>query len=457
MKLRILIVDDERSMCDLLETDLRLRDFAPCCFTSAEEAFEAFCRDDFEVVLTDLKMPGMDGIQFCSRLVANRPDIPVIVMTAFGSLETAIAAIRAGAYDFVTKPIELELLAVTLRRAIERRQLQEQIRSLREAVQSVGRFEELLGQSSPMQKLYDQLAQIADSEASVLITGESGTGKELVARALHQRSRRADKPFVAVNCAALLDTLLESELFGHMKGAFTDARNDRKGLFVQAQGGTLLLDEIGEMPLSMQPKLLRALEENRVRPVGSEREVAFDVRIVTATNRDLETAVEEGRFRKDLFFRVNVIQVELPPLRSRGSDILLLAQRFLETFAARSGKQVVSMSEAVAEKLLAYSWPGNVRELGNSIERAVALTRHDRLTVEDLPEKIRVYHRSQLLIDGGDPSELAPLEEIERRYILHVLQSVAGNRTLAARTLGLDRKTLYRKLRQYGLPTDSGE
>ena len=457
MKLRILIVDDERSMCDLLETDLRLRDFAPCCFTSAEEAFEAFCRDDFEVVLTDLKMPGMDGIQFCSRLVANRPDIPVIVMTAFGSLETAIAAIRAGAYDFVTKPIELELLAVTLRRAIERRQLQEQIRSLREAVQSVGRFEELLGQSSPMQKLYDQLAQIADSEASVLITGESGTGKELVARALHQRSRRADKPFVAVNCAALLDTLLESELFGHMKGAFTDARNDRKGLFVQAQGGTLLLDEIGEMPLSMQPKLLRALEENRVRPVGSEREVAFDVRIVTATNRDLETAVEEGRFRKDLFFRVNVIQVELPPLRSRGSDILLLAQRFLETFAARSGKQVVSMSEAVAEKLLAYSWPGNVRELRNSIERAVALTRHDRLTVEDLPEKIRVYHRSQLLIDGGDPSELAPLEEIERRYILHVLQSVAGNRTLAARTLGLDRKTLYRKLRQYGLPTDSGE
>jgi two-component system response regulator HydG len=217
------------------------------------------------------------------------------------------------------------------------------------------------------------------------------------------------------------------------------------------------LDEIGEMPLSTQPKLLRALEENRVRPVGGEGEVAFDVRIVAATNHDLETAVEEGRFRKDLFFRINVIQLELPPLRSRGSDILLLAQRFLDAFAARSGKQVVSLSEAVAEKLLAYSWPGNVRELRNSIERAVALTRHDRLTVEDLPEKIRAYRRSQLLIDGGDPSELAPLEEIERRYILHVLQSVAGNRTLAARTLGLDRKTLYRKLRQYGLPTDSGE
>ena len=223
MKPRILIVDDERSMCDLLETDLRLRDYAPCCFTSAEEALEAFGREDFEVVLTDMKMPGMDGIEFCSRLAADRPDVPVIVMTAFGSLETATAAIRAGAYDFVTKPIELELLAVILRRAVERRQLQEQIRTLREAVERTSRFEELLGESPVMQKLYDQLSQIADSDASVLIAGESGTGKELVARGLHQRSRRRERPFVAVNCAALPDTLLESELFGHVKGAFTDA------------------------------------------------------------------------------------------------------------------------------------------------------------------------------------------------------------------------------------------
>ena len=457
MKSRILIVDDERSMCDLLETDLRLRDFAPCCFTSAEEAFEAFCRDDFDVVLTDLKMPGMDGIQFCSRLVASRPDVPVIVMTAFGSLETAIAAIRAGAYDFVTKPIELELLAVILRRAIERRQLQEQVRSLRETVLSVGSFEELLGQSPPMRKLYDQLAQIADSEASVLITGESGTGKELVARALHQRSRRNDKPFVAVNCAALPDTLLESELFGHTKGAFTDARNDRKGLFVQAEGGTLLLDEIGEMPLSMQSKLLRALEENKVRPVGSEKEVAFDVRILATTNRDLETAVEERQFREDLFFRINVIQVELPSLRARGADALLLAQHFLAICAARAKKKVLGMSETVAEKLLAYSWPGTVRELRNVIERAVALTRFDTLTVEDLPEKIRDYRSSQVILASNDPGELVPLEEVERRYILHVLDAVGGNRTLAARTLGLDRKTLYRKLRQYGVLVADGD
>ena len=454
MKPRVLIVDDERSMCDLLETDLRLRDFTPCCFTSAEKAFEAFSQEDFELVLTDLKMPGMDGIQFCSRLVANRPDIPVIVMTAFGSLETAIAAIRAGAYDFVTKPIELELLSVILRRAIERRQLQEQIKLLSEAVQSTARFEELLGVSLPMQKLSGQLSQVADSEASVLITGESGTGKELVARALHQRSRRRDKPFVAVNCAALPDTLLESELFGHTKGAFTDARSDRKGLFLQAEGGTLLLDEIGEMPILMQAKLLRALEESKLRPVGSEKEIAFDVRLLAATNRDLESAVEEGRFRQDLFFRIDVIQVEVPALRARGTDVLLLAQHFLQICAARAGKKVTGLSEAIAEKLLAYAWPGNVRELRNVIERAVALTRFDKLTVEDLPEKVRDYRDSQVVIGSTDPGELVRLEEVERRYILHVLQCVGGNRTLAARTLGLDRKTLYRKLHQYGVLRD---
>lgn len=451
MKPRVLIVDDERSMCELIEVDLRMRDFAPVWFTAAEEAFDAICREEYDVVLTDLRMPGMDGIRFCSRIVANRPDVPVVVMTAFGSLETAIAAIRAGAYDFVTKPIEMELLALILRRAVEHRHLQEKIKFLSDAVARTARFEELLGESPGMQKLYDQLSRIADSEASVLIIGESGTGKELVARALHSRSRRRAKPFVAVNCAALPDALLESELFGHVKGAFTDARSDRKGLFVQAEGGTLLLDEIGEMPLSMQPKLLRTLQENQVRPVGSEREVSFDVRLLATTNRDLETAVEEGRFRQDLFFRINVIQLELPPLRSRGTDALLLSQQFIEAFAKRTGKNVVGMSESVAEKLLAYSWPGNVRELRNVIERAVALTRHDRLTVEDLPEKVRDYRSSQVFIGGHDPSDLVPLEEVERRYILHVLDSANGNRTLAARTLGLDRKTLYRKLSQYGV------
>ena len=318
MKPSVLIIDDEQSMCDMLHTDLRLRDFAPCCVTSAQASVGSIFRQDFEVVLTDLKMPGIDGIQLCSRLVESRPDVPVVVMTAFGSLETAIAAMRAGAYDFVTKPIEMELLAMILSRAVERRRLQQQVRQLSETLRQSARFEELLGESTAMQKLYDQLSRVADSEATVLITGESGTGKELVAKALHQRSRRRAKPFVAVNCAALPDTLLESELFGHVKGAFTDARAERKGLFLQAEGGTLLLDEIGEMPLAMQAKLLRALEESKIRPLGGEREIEFDVRILAATNRDLETAVEEGRFRQDLFFRVNVIQLAVPPLRVRG-------------------------------------------------------------------------------------------------------------------------------------------
>ncbi len=457
MKPKVMIVDDERSMCELLEADLRLRDFLTSSFTSGADALPAFSRDDFDVVLTDVTMPGLSGIDLCSRLVAARPDVPVVVMTAFGSLETAIAAIRAGAYDFVTKPIEMELLAVILRRAVERRRLQEQVRALSEAVERSSRFDELLGESPAMRRLYDQLARVADSDASVLITGESGTGKEFVAKAVHRRSPRREKPFVAVNCAALPDTLLESELFGHAKGAFTDARSDRKGLFVQAEGGTLLLDEIGEMPPAMQAKLLRALEESRVRPVGSEREIPFDVRILAATNRDLDSAVDDGRFRQDLFFRINVIQIEVPPLRARGADILLLAQHFVGQFAGRANKHIVGLSEPFAEKLLAYAWPGNVRELRNVIERAVALTRHDRLLPEDLPEKIREYRSPQVVLGGSDPGELAPLEEVERRYILHVLQCAGDNRTLAARILGLDRKTLYRKLRLYGVASEGAD
>lgn len=449
VKPRALIVDDERSMCEMLETDLKLREFDVIWHTSAEEGFQAVLEQPIDTVLTDLKMPGVDGLEFCRRIVENRPDIPVIVMTAFGSMETAVAAIRAGAYDFVTKPVEMDLLALTLQRAIDHRELKEKVKVLSQAAERITRFEDLIGASPAMQKLYDQLSRIADTETSVLITGESGTGKELVARSLHGRSRRCDKPFVAVNCAALPDTLLESELFGHAKGAFTDAKNDRKGLFIQAEGGTLFLDEIGEMPLAMQPKLLRALEENKVRPVGSDQEVSFDVRIVTATNRDLETAVEESRFREDLFFRVNVIQLDLPPLRSRGTDTLLLAQHFLKLFAGRSAKEVEGLSEAVAEKLLNYSWPGNVRELRNVIERAVALTRYNKLAAEDLPEKIRDYKSSQVFIGGEDPSEFVPIEEVERRYIEHVLHAVDGNKTMAARILGLDRKTLYRKLQQY--------
>jgi two-component system response regulator HydG len=308
-----------------------------------------------------------------------------------------------------------------------------------------------------MQQLYQQLAQLSETEASVLICGESGTGKELVARSIHHGSSRKDGPFVAINCAALPEALLESELFGHIKGAFTDARTDRKGLFQQAECGTLLLDEIGDMPLTVQPKLLRALEESTVRPVGSDKEIAFDARLITATNRDLLSRVDDGEFREDLFYRINVIQLELPPLRARGSDVVQLAQHFVDRIAAQADKQVTGLSEPAAERLLSYSWPGNVRELRNVMERAVALTRFDKISVDDLPDKIQNYRSSQVFVGGDDPSELVPLEEIERRYVLHVLKSVGGNKTLAARVLGLDRKTLYRKLQQYRPEASAGQ
>lgn len=451
MQGRVLIVDDERGMCEMLAADLELRGLEAVWTISPQDAFEKLKADDYHVVLTDLKMPGMSGTELCERIVANRPDVPVVVMTAFGSLETAVDAMRAGAYDFVTKPVETDMLALTIQRAVRHHDLQEKVKVLSEEVEHLKRFDQILGTSLPMHKLYDQLVRIADSEASVLIMGESGTGKELVARAIHEKSRRREKPFVAINCAALPDTLLESELFGHAKGAFTDARGTRKGLFLEAEGGTLLLDEIGDFPMTTQAKLLRALEEQRLRPVGGDQEIPFDVRILSATNRDLETAVEEGRFREDLYFRINVIQVEVPPLRARGSDVLLLAQYFVELFAARAAKKVTGLSNKVAEKLMAYAWPGNVRELRNVVERAVALTRYESLAVDDLPEKIRDYRSSQVLIGGSDPTDLISLEDVERRYILHVLQAVGGNKTLAARVLGLDRKTLYRKLHQYGV------
>ncbi len=445
---RILIVDDEQSMCELIETDLRLRGMESKWYTSPDAAFEGLHAHEFDVVLTDVRMPGTSGLQLCQQIAEARPDLPVVVMTAFGTLETAISAMRAGAYDFITKPIEMDLLAITLRRAVQHRRLTEQVRLLQATTPPQETFGDLIGQSPSMRKLYDQLRRVALSDAPVLITGESGTGKELVARSLHQTGRRSQGPFVGVNCAALSEPLLESELFGHVKGAFTDARGERRGLFLEAHGGTLLLDEMGEMPMSMQVKLLRALEERKIRPVGSDKETVVDVRVITATNRDLETAVAEGRFREDLYYRINVLGIELPPLRSRGTDVLRIAEHFLQQFSRTEGKPVSGLADGVAEKLLAYQWPGNIRELRNVIERAVALTRYDKITIEDLPESIREYQSNTLFIAGLDPAELVPMEEIERRYIAHVLEAVGGNQTQAARILGLDRKTIYRKLKQ---------
>jgi DNA-binding NtrC family response regulator len=451
MKGKVLIVDDDQAMCEMLDFDLRSRGFTTAWYTIAEKAFSNLKEVDYDVLLADIKLPGMTGIELCERVVANRPDIPVIMMTAFGNIETAIAAIRAGAYDFVNKPVDLDILAVALDRAITYRNLKEKVKILNQAVKHTQMFGDILGDSISMHALFSQIVRVANTEISVLILGESGTGKELVARSLHKQSRRHTAPFIPINCSALPEALLESELFGHKRGAFTDAKSDHKGLFLEAEGGTLFLDEIAEIPMVLQPKLLRALEEHRIRPVGGDSEVAFDVRIVAATNRDIESAVEEGLFREDLFYRLNVIQMEVPPLRARGTDVLLLARHFIEYFSRSMDKQVVGLSNNAAQKILAYSWPGNVRELRNAIERAVALTSFEKLAVEDLPKKIRAYRSDHILVSTQDPTELISMEEVERRYILHVLKAIGDNRTLAARILKMDRKTLYRKLQRYGV------
>jgi two-component system response regulator HydG len=444
---RVLIVDDDRSMCELLASGLAKRGFECTFTTDGASALDVVGREDLDAVVSDVNMRGMDGLQLSERIVANRPDLPVVVITAFGSLDTAVAALRVGAYDFLTKPFEVDTLARALDRAVADRALRVEVKRLRRALGAREHLDELVGESPQMRKLCELIAQVAPSDASVLITGESGTGKELVARALHRL--RGGGPFVAINCSALPEPLLESELFGHTRGAFTDARTDREGMFVQASGGTLFLDEIGDLPMGLQPKLLRALQERWVRPVGGEVEVPFNARVVAATNRDLEAAREEKRFREDLYFRINVLHLKVPPLRDRAGDVELLAQHFAARFAAEAGKPPITLAKAAALKLCAYAWPGNVRELSNCIERAVALLRESEITLADLPEKVRGYRSSHVLIASDDPTELVPLEEVERRYILRVIDAVGGNKSQAARVLGLDRKTLYAKLDRY--------
>lgn len=448
-KSNILVIEDDQDMCDMLSVGLSRRGFAVTTYVSGKEGFASINLQTTDVVLSDINLPDANGLDICKEIVANLPDIPVIIMTAFGNMDTAISAIRAGAYDFVTKPLDIDILALALERAVRYRNLQVTVKKLSEAIKRPQHFNSLVGESPVMEKMFSQLSRIADSEASILITGESGSGKELTAKEVHLHSRRKNNKMVTINCAAMPSQLLESELFGHKKGSFTDAKNDNAGLFLVADGGTLFLDEVGEIPLDLQPKLLRALEERCVRPVGGTTELPFDVRIIAATNRDLESAVDDGLFREDLFYRLNVINIEMPPLRSRGSDILLLAKQFVEQIAARQNKAVTAISDTAAEKLLNYSWPGNVRELRNAIERAVTLTHFDKIVPEDLPEKVRLFKSDYILLGAQDPMELISMEEMERRYIMHVMTNTKGNRTLTARILGFDRKTLYRKLQRY--------
>ena len=450
----LLLVDDDPDLCELVVFGLKPQGMNVVARTSGEEAFAYLVANEVDVVVTDLAMPGMHGFELIDRIVSNRPDLPVIVLTGAGDFPTAVGAMRAGAYDFVTKPVDLAALALAVRRAAERRALRAEVSRLRRVVAEARRFEHLVGASAAMQQIYDVIEQVGPTDATVLITGQSGTGKEMVARSLHLHSKRREGPFVAVDCAAIPEPLIESELFGHVRGAYTDAKLPRTGLLVQASGGTLFLDEIADLPMAVQPKLLRVLQERRVRPVGGDSEQPFDVRLVAATNRDLEVMVQQREFREDLFYRINVIHLPLPPLRVRAGDMLLLAQHFIDHFARMFDRDVRGLSAEAAERLSRYSWPGNVRELRNAIERAVAMAQHTQLTVEDLPERIRAYRglppREQVDVDA----EL-PLEEIERRHILKVLDAHHGNKLAASQALGIDRKTLYRKLLRYGVDRES--
>ena len=449
---RVLWVDDDEDSAASITAAMQRRGFQLTWKASAEEALRALEEQDFDVVVTDLQMEGMDGLALCERILGNRPDLPVVMMTAFGSLESAVAAIRVGAYDFIAKPFDLEVVRLTVARAAQHHALRAEVLRLREVTAADRQDPQLRGSSAEIEKVKALIHRLAESDAVVLISGESGTGKELVAQALHRRSRRAAGPFVAINCAAMPETLLESELFGHVKGAFTDARCARRGLFLKAHGGTLFLDEIGEMPIGMQAKLLRALQERTVRPVGGEVEEPYEARIITASNRDLELEVRDRRFREDLFYRINVVRIAIPPLRLRGNDVLLLAQHFVERFAEQAGKAITGLSTPYAEKLLAYGWPGNVRELQNCIERSVTFARFDALVVDDLPEHIRDHRASSSTIPGMGATDMLSLEEVERRYILRVLHQLGGSKTAAAEVLGVDRRTLYRKLGRWADP-----
>jgi len=449
---RILVVDDEPDICELLRQVLESQGYDATPETSAFGALERIAKQEFDLVLSDVSMGEMNGLDLCRYIGERRPGMPVILLTGRGNMDTVISALRLGARDFLTKPLDAESIATSVARTLQQGapgKTNSHSRDEAADPRSKPTSMSVLGKSAVIGQVYAVVASLSDSAASVLLQGETGTGKEIVARAIHESSKFKDGPFVALNCAAVPPGLLESELFGHTRGAFTDARTATKGLLVQANGGTLLLDEIAELPLTMQPKLLRALQERTVRPVGGSDEIRFDCRLITATNRDLEAEVAAKRFRQDLYYRLDVVRITVPPLRERGDDILLLARHFMERFAARSHR-TVQLTAQVAERLLSYSWPGNVRELESCMERAVAMATSEQLAVADLPEKVRLFEAEHEALDSGerDPN-VVPLLELERRHILRTLKRLGGNKLRAAELLGIDRRTLYRRLERY--------
>ncbi|AKJ64021.1 sigma-54-dependent transcriptional regulator [Kiritimatiella glycovorans] len=450
MKPVVLIVDDEKNTRDGLARALR-GDYRILLADSGESALEILDEESIDVLLADIRMPGMDGITLMQRALAKQDGLTCILLTAYGSIEKAVEAMKRGAHDFLTKPVHLDRLELVLSRALESRRMQTENRALREQLDTKYGLESIIGQSEPMQRIFDKIRQVAPSRATVLIQGESGTGKELVARALHRLSPRAQGPFVPVHCAALSSNLLESELFGHEKGAFTGAVERRRGRFERADGGTLFLDEIAEIDPSIQVKILRVLEQRAFERVGGTESVEVDTRLLTATNRDLTEEVEKGAFREDLFYRLDVVSITVPPLRERAADIPLLLNHFLQQFSGENGKRIEGFTQDAAELLSRYEWPGNVRELRNAVENMVVMSRGEKLGVRDVPPKIRAQVDPARAQAGGGEAGAGSLRDMEMRMILRALKETQGNRTKAAEQLGISRRTMHRKLNEYGL------
>ncbi|UAN52470.1 sigma 54-interacting transcriptional regulator [Serratia sp. JSRIV002] len=440
----ILLVEDDLSHCTILEALINGWGYRVSVAHNGRQALEQVRAQPFDLILSDVRMAEMDGIAALKAIKSYNPAIPILIMTAYSNVESAVEAIKAGAYDYLTKPLDFDTLQLTLARALEHTSLKSENQDLKQRL----RFDQqnFIGRSEPMRKLLEMIAMIAPSEATVLISGESGTGKELIARAVHANSLRKERPLVSINCAALSESLLESELFGHEKGAFTGADKRREGRFMEADQGTLFLDEIGEVSPLMQAKLLRAIQEREIQRVGSNQTLSVDVRLIAATNRDLLADVEAGRFRQDLYYRLNVVTVDSPPLRARSEDIPLLAMHFLAKFAERNRKPVKGFTPLAMDMLLKYPWPGNVRELENSVERGVILLSGDFISEKELP--LSISQCVDVQPDRQCGQAIQPLEQVEKQAILAALEQTAGNKTEAAKQLGITRKTLLAKLQK---------
>jgi DNA-binding NtrC family response regulator len=452
---RLFVVDDDADLATFLQELLSAAGHQVTVFHDAASAIAAVEERAPDVVITDINMAGMDGFELIARVRAFDPRVSVIAITAFGSIETAVRALKLGAYDFVTKPFEPQTLRVAVDRALEATALRSEVKRLRGELGGRLNAGALVGRSRALAEISELVRRVADSGATVLVTGPSGSGKEVIARALHAEGRRGAGPFVPINCAAIPDALLESELFGVRKGAFTDARADRPGLFREAQGGTVFLDEIGDLPLPLQAKLLRVIQEREVRPLGGTKAEPIDARVVAATHRDLRTAVREGRFREDLFYRLAVIEVGVPALRDRPEDVVPLAEHFLQRFTARSGVAAKSFSGAALRKLEAYHWPGNVRELENAVERAVALAREATIAPDDLPASLQ--HPAPVDVLAAAAEREMTLDELTMAYVRRVLERTGNNKKRSARLLGVDRRTIQRWLGEAQTPDDDDD